>query len=133
MGSFRGKLIPAVPAVLLPAPGWAQVCEELRPGWDGTPVSAWAEALSLFTSPAALVLLAASAAALRYRSQWGALGVCVGWSLLVSAYTFFDPAGGARGAGIQEGCVGSPTVFIVAVGALCAALVVYTVRPTRQE
>lgn len=133
MGPLRRGLIPAFPALLLPAPAWAQVCGELRPGWDGTPVSAWAEALSLATSPASLILLAASAVAVRFRSQWGALAVCVGWSLLVSAYTFFDPTGGARSAGMEEGCVGSPVFFIVAVGALCAALVVYTGRPARLE
>ena len=110
-----------------------QVCDTLRPGWDGAPTGAISEAVALFTSPAALVLLAATAIAARLRNQWGALGVCLGWSILVSAYTFFDPTGGARTAGMAEGCVGSPVVFIGVVFVICIAIVVYTGPPSRKE
>ena len=43
-----------------------------------------------------LILLLASVAVARFKWNWGALVVCVGWSALVSAFTFFDPTGGQR-------------------------------------
>ena len=100
-----------------------QVCDAFRPGWDGTPVGAWAEAVALFASPAALVLLAATALVVRLRSPWGAAAVCVGWSLLVSGVTVFDMSGGQRRAAMAEGCVGSPVLFVAFVSALCVAAV----------
>lgn len=128
MGPFRRGLI----LVLLPGPAWAGACAELRPGWDGTPVSAWAEAVALLGSPLSLILLVATALALRFRSQWGALAVCVAWSFLVSGFTVFDPTGGAREAAMTEGCVGSPAIFILGVAALCVATVLYTGTPERR-
>ena len=126
MGSLRRGLILA----LLPAPAWAQVCEELRPGWDGTPISAWSEALSLFTSPAALILLAGSLIAVRYKSQWGTLAACVGWSALVSVFAFWD---GGRTDAMAEGCIGSPMIFILAAATLCVAMVLYIGVPAKTE
>ena len=127
MGSVRGGLIAAL---LLPAPAWAQVCEELRPGWDGTPVSAWSEALLLFTSPAALILLAGSLVAVRTKSQWGTLAACVGWSALVSVYAFLD---GGRTEAMAQGCIGSPVVFIATAAALCVAMILYIGVPAKKE
>jgi len=129
MGPLRGGVI----AALLPAPAMAGVCEAFRPGWSGSPVGPWAEAAALFGSPASLVLLLATAIVMRLRSQWGAAAVCVAWSLLVSAFTFFDPTGGQRAAAMAEGCVGSPVVFIAAVGLICVAMVLYTGRGARAE
>ncbi len=126
MGSLRGGLSLAA----LPLPAWAGVCEDLRPGWDGAPVSAWQEAIILFLSPLSIALLIATLVALRFRSSWGVLAVCAGWSLLVSVIAFFDPTGGQ---GAAEGCVGSPVVFIAAVGAICVAAVLYTGRPDKQD
>jgi len=109
----------------------AGICATFRPGWDGAAVSAWAEAATLFASPAALVLLLASALVIRLRHAWGAAAVCLGWSALLSVLTFLDPTGGRRAAAMAEGCVGSPVVFILAVGAICVALVLYTGRPQK--
>lgn len=130
MGPVRGTL--TLLAALLPGPALARACDTLRPGWDGTPSTALAEALHLFASPAALLLLAATAIVLRFRSQWGGVAVCVGWSLLVSAVTFFDLTGGQRAAAMAEGCIGRPTLFIAAVAAICVATILYTApRPAR--
>lgn len=120
-----------IPAVL-PLPARAGVCDTYRPGWDGIPVSAWSEAVSLAATPASLLLLVASALAVRMRSQWGVLAVCVSWSVLVSVLAFHDGSGGQRAAAMAEGCVGSPSVFIAAVGLLCIGLIVAGGPPARR-
>ena len=112
------------------APG---ACASFRPDWDGGTVSALSEALLLVQTPAALVLLLASALVLRFRSAWGALAVFVGWSLLVSAFTFFDPTGGVRNAAMEEGCVGSPTLFIAVALGISVGLILYTGQPEKRE
>ncbi|MCR9114981.1 MAG: hypothetical protein NXH84_17005 [Rhodobacteraceae bacterium] len=111
---------------MLPLPAWAGVCETLRPTWDGTPVSAWQEAIWLLGTPISLFLLLASALVIRFRRSWAALAVILAWSFLVSAFTFYDPTGGQRTAAAAEGCVGSPVLFIAVVGAICVGLLVYT-------
>lgn len=129
MGPLRRGLILA--ALSVPGPAWAGACQTLRPDWDGTPVSAWTEAVLLLGSPVSLVLLLASALVLRLRHAWAALAVVVAWSFLVSAVTFFDPSGGLRSAAAAEGCVGSPSVFIAIVGAICVGLVLYAGNATK--
>ncbi|QFT97450.1 hypothetical protein FIU85_09070 [Roseovarius sp. THAF8] len=120
----------AVLLAALPVPARAQeVCARVRPDWDGAPVPAWEEAILLFGTPASLVLLLASALVLRFRSAWGALAVFVGWSLLVSAFTLFDPTGGQRIAAAAEGCIGSPVLFISIVMAIGVGLLLYTGKP----
>ncbi|WP_147438902.1 hypothetical protein [Roseovarius spongiae] len=106
-------------------------CQSLRPNWDGAPVGAWAEALTLFTTPAALILLLASALVIRFRSAAGALVACLGWAALISAFTFFDMSGGQRAAAMAGGCIGKPTLFIALAMALCAAMVLLTTRGPR--
>ncbi|QIE46838.1 hypothetical protein G5B38_15640 [Pseudohalocynthiibacter aestuariivivens] len=112
----------------LPGAALAEVCANERPDWTGVPVSAWAEALALFSTPAALFLLAASAVAVMLRHQWGALAVCVLWSFLTMAVTMFDTD--MRASAMTEGCIGTPIVFIVAIASLCVAMILYTGRPT---
>lgn len=130
MGPLRRGLILAS-AMLLPFAARAgEVCDKVRPNWDGGPVSAWEEALLLFGSPAALVLLFCTVLAARFRSAWGGLAVFVGWSFLVSAFTFYDPTGGQRPAAAAEGCVGSPALFIGIVAVMSIALLLYTGKPT---
>ncbi|MGK7753570.1 MULTISPECIES: hypothetical protein [unclassified Roseovarius] len=129
MGPLRRGLILAA-LLTLPVAARAQdVCAKVRPGWDGAPVPAWEEAVLLFGSPASLVLLFASALVLRFRSAWGALAVFVGWSLLVSAFTLFDPTGGQRPAAAAEGCIGSPALYIAIVMAVGVGLLLYTGKP----
>lgn len=113
--------------MLMPGPAFADVCQTVRPGWDGLPVTIWGEALALLVSPAALFLLAASATALILRSAWGVLVVCVLWSGLTMLIAAGDP-GGLRGQALAEGCRASPAVFIIAVAALCGAMILYTSR-----
>lgn len=129
MGSLRRGLILAV----LPTPALADACDTIRPGWDGGEVTAFAEAITLFSSPIALFLLLSTALVFRFRNAWGALAVCLAWSFLITAVTFFDPTGGVRTLAVAEGCVGSPWLFIAAVGALSAAMIVYTGRPSEAE
>ena len=128
MGPFRRGLIAAI-LVSLPLPAWAEVCDKVRPGWDGTPVSAWQEALWIMGSPASLVLLVASALVIRFRHAWGGLAVFVGWSFLVSAFTIYDPTDGMRAQASAEGCIGSPTLFIATVAVIAIGILLYTGKP----
>lgn len=128
MGSLRRGLMLAT----LPTAVWAEVCDKERSGWDGTPVTAVGEAIALFSNPVSLVLLLVTALAIRFRSQWGALAVCVAWTGWVSLIAFVD-TGGIRSAALAEGCIGSPTLFIVIACTLCVAAVLYTApRPAKE-
>lgn len=109
------------------------VCAQVRPDWDGGPVSAWSEAILLFGSPISLALLLCTALVLRFRTAWGGLIVFVAWSFAVSAVTFFDPTGGLRAAATAEGCIGSPTLFIALVAAIGIGTLLYTGRPKDNE
>lgn len=127
MGSVRRGLILA----LVPGAASAEVCDKVRPGWDGAPMSATAEAIALFATLPSLALILATLAALRFRSQWGGLVVVVGWSLWTSVLVF---VGGRelRPAAVAEGCMGSQTLFLGAVVAICVGTILYTLpRETR--
>ena len=127
MGPLRGGVILA----LIPGAALAEVCDKARPGWDGGPVSALQEAIFLFSTVPALVLIVATALAFRFRSAWGGLVVVVLWTVLVSMRTMFDPSG-LNSLALAEGCVGSPALFIGIVAAICVAIVLYTLpRETR--
>lgn len=116
---------------LISTPAVAEVCDKLRPDWDGEPVSAIGVAISLFASPISLILLIATAFAIRFRSQWGALAVVLGWTVNVSLISMVDP-GGVRQIARVEGCIGSPALFIGLVAAICAGMIIYTMpRETR--
>ncbi|MEL7013775.1 MAG: hypothetical protein AAFO72_10905 [Pseudomonadota bacterium] len=129
MGSFRRGLILA----LLPTQALASACEKIRPGWDGGEVGAVAEAVTLFSSPISLFLLLSTALVFRFRKPWGALTVCLAWSFLITAVTFFDPTGGVRTQAAAEGCVGPPWLFISLVAALSVGMIVYTGKPDGSE
>ena len=88
MGSLRRGLILA----LLPSAAWAEVCDKERPAWDGAPVTPVTEAVALFSSLPALVLICATLLALRFRHQWGGLIVVLLWSFLISAHVSLDRA-----------------------------------------
>jgi len=109
----------------LPGPALAEVCSTQRPNWDGTPVTALGEALQLASSPITLILIIATLLVLRLRSQWGGVAVVVLWTGLTSMLTMIDPTG-ARAPGMAEGCIGSPTLFIAVVAAICVATILYT-------
>lgn len=128
MGSVRGGLI----LTLIPSAAFAEVCDKMREDWDGQSVSAFEEALFLFSSWPALILILATLAALRFRSQWGGLLVCVGWSGLIYLVTFGSDRDGVLAQAQAEGCIGSPALFIGAVLAICTGTILYTLpRETR--
>lgn len=117
---------------LLPNAALAEVCDKIRPNWEpGFPATAFGEALYLFTTLPAIILLMASLLVVLKRSQWGALALVVLWSGLVSIITFVeDPLVDEQA--LAEGCVGSPALFIVAVAAICIAMILITMpRETR--
>jgi hypothetical protein len=109
---------------LLPGAALAQVCSVQAPDWDGTPVTAVQEAITLGSSPAVLVLLLASALVIRFKHQWGALVVVLLWTALVSFLSMFAPD--TRALAMAEGCVGSPALFIGIIAAICVGMIFYT-------
>lgn len=112
--------------MLCPAPLWADACSVLRPGWDGTPVTAWGEFLFLLQTPVVLLLVIATALAVRFRSEWGGLAVVVGWSLSTFLATGWGGDGTTRPAAMNEGCIGNATLFIVVAAIVCIGVVLYT-------
>ncbi len=123
MGPLRRGLIFALPMAATGAPAWAETCDEMRPGWDGTPVSAVGELLFLAQSPIVLILFLLTAVAVRFRSEWGGLAVVVGWSIVTFLVTRW---GGGQTDAATEGCVGSPALFIAVAAALSIGVVLYT-------
>ena len=113
-------------AALSPAAAQAAVCAQVRPfvgpGETGT---AFTEMVSLMGTPPSLVLLILTALALRFRWQWASLGVVVLWSVWVSLVAMSAPDPAMLQA-IEEGCVGSPTLFIGLVAAICGGMMLYT-------
>ena len=92
------------------------------------------EAIALFSSPPALILLIATAIAVRLRHQWGALVVVLGWTALVSFVSVFRPDAELHAAAVHEGCAGSAALFIGTVTAICIAMILYTApRPSRTD
>jgi len=124
--SPRGQLYAfGIAATFFPVSARAEICDKPYPDWDGTPVTAFGEALNLFLSPAGIALLLLSVVALRFRQQWVGLAAVLLWTVFITVVTMADPTG-LRPAMLAEGCVGSPTLFIVAVAAICVAIVLYT-------
>lgn len=124
-GWVRGRLVGGGFLALFPGTAFAEVCDKIRPGWDGTQVTAFSEILTLAATPPALILLIASAVVIRFRHKWGALFVVVLWTVYASALTMFDPTG-LRAPAMAEGCVGSPALFVAIVAAISVGLILYT-------
>ncbi|MEO1637838.1 MAG: hypothetical protein AAFU41_01160 [Pseudomonadota bacterium] len=132
MGPVRRRLILAT-LLLLPGAAWAEVCDKERPGWDGTPVGAFGELLYLLQTPVVLVLILGTALAIRFRSEKGGLAVVVGWSIVTFLTTGIGRTDAVRAAGIAEGCIGSPALFIAVAAALSVGVVLYTAPLPRQK
>lgn len=132
MGPVRRGVILAA-AVCVPAGAHAEVCDRIRPDWDGQAVSVWEETLALMGTPVSLLLLLATVLVLRFRSSWGALAVFVGWSFAVASFTFLDGTGGLLPAARAEGCVGSPALFVGVVLLISAGMMLYVNRPKDKD
>lgn len=112
---------------LAAAPAWAEVCDKVRPNWDpGTPATAWSELIGLMGTPPSLVLLLLTGLVLRFRHQWGGVAIVVLWTIWISVLVFLGADTEAQKLAIQEGCVGSPTLFIAVIAAICVATILYT-------
>lgn len=127
MGPVRRGLTLA----LLPTSALAEVCDKERPNWDGAPVSTFSEALVLFSSIPAVLLLCASVGVFRFRLKKTAVGVVVLWTIFVS-FVAMPTAQSMRLASIAEVCVGSPTLFIALVATLCLGIILHT-SPTPKQ
>jgi hypothetical protein len=112
--------------LLAPSITWADACATLRPDWSLPPATALDEVIYLTATLPALLLLAGSALAIALRSQWGGLLVIVLWTI----FTTYIIMGGDETSELaaQEGCIGSPALFVTLVAAICVAIVLKT-RP----
>lgn len=112
---------------LLPTSAFASACASVRPGWTpGTPATAFSEMLALFGTPPSLILLLATALVLRFRHKWGGLVVVVLWSTWLSLVAVIGRGNALQQQAALEGCIGTPTLFIAAVAAICILIVLYT-------
>jgi len=116
---------------LIPGSALAEVCDKARPDWNGVPVTALGEAVTLMFSPMGLSLLISTLAALRFRSQWGGVAAVVGWTAFATLLTMADPTG-FRPEAMAEGCIGSPTLFIALAAAISVGTIIYT-APRKAE
>lgn len=116
------RLILPLLLAFAPSAARADTCDTIRPAWDGNPVTGFGELMFLLQTPIVLALILTTALALRFRNQWFGLVVVLGWSMA----TYFLTGGDLHTAAMAEGCAGPTTLFIVAVFALCAAIVLYT-------
>lgn len=132
MGPIRRRLIFGA-AMLSPAPAWSEACDKLRSGWDDLPVSAFGELLYMLQTPVVLLLIVATALAVRFRSEWGGLIVVVGWSLSTFLATGWGDLGDMKAAARIEGCVGNSTGFIVFAVLVCVGVVLYTAPLKRDK
>ncbi|MGJ8586773.1 MAG: hypothetical protein ACSHXW_01350 [Yoonia sp.] len=132
MGPIRRRLIWGA-AFLTPLPAWAEVCSLQRPNWDGVPVTALGEFLFLLQTPIVLILIIATALAVRFRSEWGGLAVVVGWSLSTFLATGWGSNGEARALAINEGCIGNSTLFVLFAALVCIGVVLYTAPLKRDK
>ena len=129
--AFARRTLPfTAMALLTPSLARADVCDKERPFWDPEtgPATALDEALHFAASPLTIALLVATALAVRFKSAWGGLAVVCGWSGLVGLITFAPSMDLAsiRHAAIEEGCIGSPALFIALVAAISVATIIYT-------
>lgn len=137
--AFARRTLPLTAMTLLiPSLARAEVCGKERPFWDPATGRATAldEALHFAASPLTLILLVATALAIRFKSSWAGLAVVCGWSGFVGLITFgnnSDPTG-IHQIALQEGCIGSPALFIALVAAISVATIIYTSpRPARDD
>jgi hypothetical protein len=104
------------------------VCSNLRPNWEpGTTATTLNELVALMSTPPSLILLVATALVVRLRHQWGALVVVLAWTAWMSTLTLGTPAPLTLQA-TAEGCIGSSSLFITTVIALCVATILHTTR-----
>ena len=129
MGSFRRRLALAG-LMLWAAPAQADVCGVLRPNWDGQPLNAFDELVVLFQTPLVLILVLASALAVRFRSEWAGLAVVVGWS--IASYLALGVNDTDHGQAQIDGCIGNPSLFIAVAGVIGIGVVLYT-APLRKR
>ena len=127
MGPLRRGLI----LCALPTPALAEVCDKIRPDWSGEPVSAVTEAIQLFATAPGLALIAASAFAIRFRSQWGGLAVVLLWTIYASVMTISNGVN-LRAEALAEGCAGPSTLFVALISAICIGMILYTAPMPRR-
>ena len=97
------------------------------------PVSAWGEFVFLLQSPIVLILILLTAVVIRFRSEWGGVAIVVGWSIVTYLVTGWLSGSTTQTAAANEGCVGSPALFIAVAAILCIGVVLYTAPLPRRE
>lgn len=127
MGPVRGGLILS----LLPGAALAETCAELRPNWDGVPVTVFGELWAQLSTGTVLILLFGSFAALRLKSPRWALWMVLCWAAYIYFLTITRPDTMQRA--LAEGCLGNPALFIGIIAAICVGMIFYTAPLTKER
>lgn len=119
MGPLRRGLI----ATLAPTTAWAEVCDKVRPNWDGTPQTVLDHTIWMLAHPSGLLVLGVFALALVLRRWWGwLLSGLVG--LFISLLLILDEIPTEmtyiHDLAQLEGCVGAPYLSLTLVAAITA-------------
>ena len=120
-----GLLITAFASVILADPAFANVCTQVRPGWDpsGGPMSLIGEASYLIFSPGGIMLLLMTPLAMRFQKFWFSVVIATS-ALLVAGLRYYQtiqPVGIDVDA-IKEGCIGEPWLGITFMILLAAII-----------
>lgn len=134
MGPVRGGLILS----LLASSTMAEVCDKERPRWDPAsgPASMLDEFFALILNPFVLGMLCLTAVAIlsKWRiPKWILAVVWLSLSILIGIDHYGPVLNDVRWFAMQEGCIGSPLLFIALAIAICAKLIHGALRPRLQE
>ena len=105
---------------MLPSAALAEVCDKERPLWDGTPITAWSEAVILMTHPFQVILLAATLFAIWARARVVCFILALLWIGYIPLMLSRD-LNDITWAAIREGCIGSTILFMGLCGAISMA------------
>lgn len=132
MGPLRVGLTLAA----LPVPAMAEVCGNLRPAWDGTPVSIWMEPALTFSNPLLFLLLILVMPGSYFRhTAWQMGGIFAASFLLlfVSTPIWMADGKGIYGQAISEGCVAPPYLSTAFAAAITLFAVIRAIRRLRKK
>lgn len=123
MGPFRRRLTVAL--AVLPVPALADVCADVRNGWQAAsgPATAWGEGLYILSSPAGLVALALLAIGLWRPSPWRSAFLAFPALALAALILFSRQAPTAQQAA-ADGCIGSPVLGVAVLAGLAVFAIV---------
>lgn len=115
------------------SPAFAEVCDKVRPLWDGDQVGQLEELFHMLASPAGVVIVVLLIAAVSLRRMWFSIPVALALFGL-SAVIFLDwfwLGDGIAYAAYREGCMGGVHLTVACLILAAVTLVLWTRRVCR--